>query len=333
MNKRNGAVDISKFIAAIFVVAIPTSLFSDINGTLYFLTVHIVCRLAVPFFAICTGYFVGKKLNLFGKSEKLEKTQENRHVFYRLFLKNAVLYAACAGAYLVYSIPGWIKTGWFSLAAFKDYAVATLLNGAHYHLWYLLYLLYMIPLLYLAVRLLSKRTQWVVIVVLWCVSVLLYTYKDLLAGSVYVLLSGAEWASLRFVLLPLMLVGVQISTKRVRKKRVQLIGFCVSFLLLLAEAFALRAAGIEKVSYILFTLPASYFLFQLVLDCKIPEKWGKCASILGESSIGIYCIHPIFIEILSINNSILNWLAASALSILVSCGYAALQGRRKQRGK
>ena len=35
------------------------------------------------------------------------------------------LYALWTLLYLLYSIPTWIKTGWMSFGAFKDYALAT----------------------------------------------------------------------------------------------------------------------------------------------------------------------------------------------------------------
>ena len=63
MNLRNNTIDFAKFIAAFLVVAIHTSLFSDVNQTLYFVFNELVCRLAVPFFAICTGYYLCLSVN------------------------------------------------------------------------------------------------------------------------------------------------------------------------------------------------------------------------------------------------------------------------------
>lgn len=47
---RNTTVDFFKYIASLLVVASHTSLFEDISYSLYFVTVQVICRLAVPFF-------------------------------------------------------------------------------------------------------------------------------------------------------------------------------------------------------------------------------------------------------------------------------------------
>ena len=61
-NNRNYTVDLFKFISSILIIGIHTNLFVDINDTLNFAVVDIICRLAVPFFAVCSGYFLSKSL-------------------------------------------------------------------------------------------------------------------------------------------------------------------------------------------------------------------------------------------------------------------------------
>ena len=55
---RNQTIDIAKFLAALLVIAIHTSLFEDLDSQLYFLFNSVLCRLAVPFFAATTGYYL-----------------------------------------------------------------------------------------------------------------------------------------------------------------------------------------------------------------------------------------------------------------------------------
>ena len=62
MNDRNYTIDLFKFISSILIIGIHTNLFVDINDTLNFAFVDIICRLAVPFFAGCSGYFLSKSL-------------------------------------------------------------------------------------------------------------------------------------------------------------------------------------------------------------------------------------------------------------------------------
>ena len=76
------------------------------------------------------------------------------------------------------------------------------------------------------------------------------------------------------------------------------VSLVISFGLLNVEAFTLRNLGIEKVSYIICTLPTIYFLFHLILEFAQfqDERKAKCAILLGNLSTIVYCIHPMFIE-------------------------------------
>lgn len=57
--QRNEAIDISKYLSSILIIGIHTELFSGIDSNLCFFVTQILCRVAVPFFAISTGYFNG----------------------------------------------------------------------------------------------------------------------------------------------------------------------------------------------------------------------------------------------------------------------------------
>lgn len=71
INERNKYIDFVKYVASILIIAIHTSLFKDYNEILYFAFVNVICRLAVPFFAISTGYFMTRKFDLAkGKKDK-----------------------------------------------------------------------------------------------------------------------------------------------------------------------------------------------------------------------------------------------------------------------
>ena len=52
LNKRNTAIDLAKYVAAILVIGIHTSPFKEISANVDFFFCHLLCRLAVPFFAV-----------------------------------------------------------------------------------------------------------------------------------------------------------------------------------------------------------------------------------------------------------------------------------------
>lgn len=62
ITQRNAAIDLAKYIASIFIIGIHTGFFSDINQTLAFVFQNIIFRTAVPFFAVCTGFFLLPRL-------------------------------------------------------------------------------------------------------------------------------------------------------------------------------------------------------------------------------------------------------------------------------
>ena len=322
-------MDAAKFVAALLVIGIHTAVFSDLNSTIYFAFVQIICRTAVPFFAVCTGYYIGTRVSF---RNRLEKTEANRAAFFRQWKKILTLYAIWTGLYLLFSIPFWIQTGWFSPIAFVDYAFAALTGGSHYHLWYLLYLLYSLPVVYLLLRWVPQRHHRLLIGSLWAIAIISYTYKSFLPERLLECLTPVERFSTLPVLPPLILTGVYISKEVKRSKRFYAVGLLISSILLLAEAFLLRYSGIEKVSFIIFTLPTAYFLFHLILELPSPLV-NSYAGLLGKISTFVYCVHPMFIETAGrvSNNSVVTYLIVAFLSVISSYTYYLLKGKLNKK--
>lgn len=122
---------------------------------------------------------------------------------------------------------------------------------------------------------------------------------------------------------PLILLGVQVSRETKRAGRHYAVSFVISFGLLIVEAFTLRNLGVEKVSFIICTLPTIYFLFHLILEFAQPqdERKAKCAILLGNLSTIVYCIHPMFIETVGkkIDNSVWLYIVITLMSTLIGC--------------
>ena len=211
MRTRNYTIDLFKFISSILIIGIHTNLFVDINDTLNFAVVDIICRLAVPFFAVCSGYFLSKSLAKNEFRAKPIKKQE---------WKLIKLYALWTVLYLLYSIPTWIKTGWMSFGAFKDYALATVTQGCHYHLWYLIGLIYALPLFYLCVRFIKNRKLlFALMIALYIIKAISYGYARWFPTFIQNIFGiGGKFSALFdavFLLLPLLLLGFFISQKKI----------------------------------------------------------------------------------------------------------------------
>ena len=51
-------IDAFRIVAAILVIAIHTYPLADLNSTADYLAAHVVCRIAVPFFFMASGFFL-----------------------------------------------------------------------------------------------------------------------------------------------------------------------------------------------------------------------------------------------------------------------------------
>ena len=327
MKNRNYVIDIGKVIAAMMVIAIHTGLFSDVDDTVYFFVVHVLCRTAVPFFTVCSGYFMGKQY--WGHPKK--GTIFKHSLFLRQWKKIVVLYLVWTGIYLLYSIPNWVRSGWFSPWAFVDYAVAVCTQGSYYHLWYLWGLIFVLPVFFLVLKYIPMKIFPSVIGVLWLFKIVGYAYGVFLPAFLRPIAGAMGKFETMLCLLPLLLLGAWISQEKKRGSRFCAGGLGISFLGLAFEAFALRCMGQEAVSYIAFTLPTAYFLFHCVLCVKM-EQPGMFLAAISETSLFTYCAHPVFVGIFSefVHNSVLLFALCAVCSLGIGCGYAKLCKKRKR---
>lgn len=324
MANRNSSIDLFKFIASLFIVGIHVNLFSDVNSILYFTFVHIIFRLAVPFFAICSGFFMSRSLvkNDYGVSPL--KRQELNQI--RLYLIWTILY-------FLFSIPYAVNGGYFTIANYKGFLLDSILSGSYYHLWYLLGLIYALPLFWIIIRMIKNKVILCILsIVLYSLKVFTYSYAFILPSELTPLLTFMEQIrAIRnavLLILPFMLIGHLINLQKQYHKRVNMIGFSVSILFLFIEAFALYGLKQERVSFIFFTFPTAYFLFSVVLRI----KWhinSKICTLLGSASLIIYCFHPMVIELFDdvIPNSVLLFIITLIISVTVSLTIVIIRTR------
>ncbi len=79
------SIDLAKFIAAILVIGIHTRPFCEISKICDFYFVEIICRLAVPFFAVCTGYYLTDQMSY---SDGLALNTYNKKILLRTLKKS-----------------------------------------------------------------------------------------------------------------------------------------------------------------------------------------------------------------------------------------------------
>ena len=326
MGVRNSTIDLAKFVAALLVVAIHTALFRDVNQTLYFVFNELICRLAVPFFAICTGYYMCLKCN--GKEDLWE-------ILWRQEKKLVKLYALWTLLYFLFLIPNWIEIDYLSLPNCMGYLKSAVLTGSYFHLWYVLYVVYALPVFYLCIRYIRPSFWLWLAIVLYSINAFKYGYSSLFAedNNIIVALSyidkGYAIVKAQFVILPMMLCGAYLTNHGGFLKNN--IAFAVIFLLLLIlEASCLRRyVQIANVSYIFMILPTACFIFASLLHI---ETNILASQRLGKMSLVVYCVHPMFCKYINniAPNTMTSYTVVCVLSVLVAFLWTRFRIIRKQ---
>lgn len=296
MNERYSTIDFIKYIASVLVIIIHTHPFMNICSSLEFISVNIISRMAVPFFAICTGYFLSSKY----------KSVNNQCSWLLHWKKMIIIYFIWTVVYLIRLIPNWISSGWFSIYAFIDYAIATLFSGSYYHLWYILSVIYAIPLFIVCLKKLDKKSIICLSIILWGIKALSYGYFQWLPQSIIIIFNFLEKISgLRdavLCILPLMLLGNCIKNQKVKSNIFYIVGLIASSLIYFAEIFVLKYLGQEHFSFIFSIFFVSFFLFNILLKLNINIK-SNISYLLGKASMIIYLIHPLIIDFVKLITS------------------------------
>lgn len=316
-----GGLDAFRVAAAILVVAIHTSPLSSFSGSADFFLTRVLARIAVPFFLMVTGQFI--------LSDVVYRRTRSLSPLWRYLRKVLVLYAVAILLYL----PLGIYAGHYQ--AIDGFAVVRMLlfDGTFYHLWYFPACIIGVLLLALLSRRMGLRGMAVTAGVLYLLGLLGDSYFGL-TQQLPVLERVYEWGfhlwsytrnGLFFAPVYLLLGTVIGAQKRPMPIRWAALGGIISFAVMTAEAFALRAAQWQKHdSMYLMLLPVMYFLYQLLLAL----PW-RSRRTLRTAATWIYILHPFVIVLVRgaakisrlsvlVDNSLVHYLAVLALSFAVA---------------
>lgn len=284
---RNKAVDLAKFIAAVFVVGIHTRPFSQWSTTADFVLCDILFRTAVPFFAVCTGFYLTRKMKWVAGEEK----QDQRMVG-KLAWKVLLMYLGWSLFYLIIQILTWYQSGTLSMQSFLDWLVLSIKGYSYYHLWYLSQLFWGLLFLYPIIRYVPVKLQYILVILLWLFGAFCHVYCDILGTGRTVVGHighlGALSASVGRIL-PLLIAGSLLARKNDSGKGSILLPIIFAGLLTL-EAFFLRSQGASRFSFIVFTLPLAFVLFQWIEQLQIPLFTDTRA--IAKTAMLVYLLHP-----------------------------------------
>ena len=125
--QKSGGLDIFRIIAALLVISIHTSPFSDISENLDFFVTRIVARVAVPFFFMVTGQYI---LSDFYNQNRKNKPDASK--IWNYIKKLFFMYIISIIIYIPIGIYAGHYRGLDLLGALK----MLLFDGTFYHLWY-----------------------------------------------------------------------------------------------------------------------------------------------------------------------------------------------------
>lgn len=273
------ALDITKFIASLFVIFIHCNFYGDLG-----VAIKSISRFAVPFFFICSGFF------LYGNSS--EKILNKIIHILKLLLFSSVLYFAfnIALNFAGGGIEGVLE--YFSnLINLKSLLKLLLFNMplSYTHLWYLLASIYVYFIYYVITKL--KIPDKIVFaaafflifahLVIWQLNLSL----NITENTFYV-------RNFLFIGFPFVTIGVFIKKHQHKIPKISTVNLILLLLLGAGLCVASRFIFGNK-SLPLGAIIISVSLFTFALNVKL-EKCGKFVKNAGTYSTYIYIFHQIF---------------------------------------
>lgn len=331
-NKSYAGIDCFRFIAALLIVAIHTSPLASYSETGDFILTRIIARVAVPFFLVTSGFFLISRYTY--NAEKLGAFVK----------KTALIYGA---AILIY-IPVNIYNGYFKMDNLLPNIIKDIVfDGTLYHLWYLPASITGALIAWYLVKELNYQNALAVASVLYLIGLFGDSYYGIaekiscLNGLYTFIFQVTDYTRNGIFFAPIFfIIGGFIADNRSKiTLRQSILGFCISFTLMLGEAMTLHHFNLQRHdSMYVFLLPGMYFLFNAILHFK-----GKRPAGLRTSSLIIYIIHPMMIVMirlfaklfhlqnLLVESSVVHYFAVCLISVVFSVVLTILWNKYKPK--
>lgn len=320
--KELGGIDYFKVLAAFLVVAIHISPLTSYSITWDFIFTRIICRIAVPYFFMVTGYFL--------LMPYLFKQSEDSRAIYSFVKKTLTLYLLA----IIICLPVNIYAKQFSGTDIFDIIRLIVFDGTLYHLWYLPASILGVILVYLASLKFSFKTIFVASIILFTIGLFGDSYygfikntpiiSDFYGGMFNIFTytrNGIFYAPLFLVL------GAYLRhSERKYSVKVYVAGFIVSLALMIGEGMTLHNLGVQRHDSMYFALlPCMFFLFQITIAVRLNQKQS-----LRVIATWIYVLHPIVIvlvrgmakalhmENIFVSNSLIHYASVSIISLLIA---------------
>jgi len=248
-------IDRVKYLVSFLVLIIHFRPLSDYNPIIDFSSAQIVSRIAVPFFFISSGYFIG--VNGLSKDNVIKS-----------FKKNFKLYCVWTLLYLPISIL-------FFMPVFNNILVNFTVLGFYYHLWFIPALLFSLFALFILSKYLKPRSITFIAFIFFFIGVFGDAYYGLLPKGflldtmnqflqIFRTTRNGLFFGFLFVSLGYLIQKTQIQN-RIRV-RYAWIGFVFSYLLMFVEMGLLMTYTVPFEYNMYFSIiPSTFFLLIICL--------------------------------------------------------------------
>lgn len=298
-NQINNAIDLGKFICAVFIIMIHVAPFgiTDTGSIYYYLNYgirHYIARIAVPFFFICSGYFLYRKTSL----STFNIYHSKKYVFHIL-----KLYFIWSIIYLPIVIYGIYKSQNSYLHSIAGYIHSVIFTGSYTHLWYLNGLIVAVCLT--SFMLYKGIKPMRIIVFASCLYFIglfdhslfgfiipirdhfPFVWKVIkILGKIIVTTRNGFFFGFLFVAIGMLFAYYEINISKIKS----IVSFIISMLLLFVEVFLVKKYDfIKERDMYVFLVPSAFFMFSFIKQIELQNK--KIYKVLRAMSSLMFYIH------------------------------------------
>ena len=285
-NFQYGAVDLAKFLCALLIVTahyVTENAEGRINIILdYGVSIYII---VVPFFFVCSGYFLFKKIL---------HNQENEKKIIKMYLQQILLmYCGWSCIYIFFKILTWIRFG-TSIEIIQKYILNSVFYSTYKTIWFLPALCIGVLLTYYFYTKWGIKKTLVIAILFYILGSLGVSYSfifentpivKLLEGYNYIFVSTRNgfFNGFPFITIGLLIANKEYSSEN-RTSILKSLSLSVLFgVLFVIEAFVLKFRfQTINVNTLLFLLPFVYYFLKLCLGVTIRSgsffKWMRKMS-------------------------------------------------------
>lgn len=285
--KKYNCVNLFRFLMAICVISIHTNPLANVNNIYLIRLNESIVRLAVPFFFLVTGFFIGKKMHDINKYSKIDnniiKKSKNKNLKY-FFIFTLI--------YLPITFYYYFNSEYSVLSNIYNFFQGLFLTGEHYNSWILWYLLSIIYGL-LLIEILNKKNYNIKKIIIIGLILYLFSYminiivdidtdinivKILKKIISYTVVSGRIFTSVSYLS-----IGMYISKDENKFRNKKNINILLFILLLFLNILT------PDIFNEFFILPSAVIIFIIIINVNLKDN--KIYEILKFFSEKMYFWH------------------------------------------